>query len=143
MSVLIIDQAAQAAIKAAIERARDKPIPLDAINRIAVPKDQEHVALADRHAKHYRPQSEMVQLGSYRVAISFEEQPHGLVRHLSISAPKPGTVPNLPAIEMIAEEFGFAGGLSEWRAWLEEFEPGHHALNIAAFEQEIIARQRA
>lgn len=89
------------------------------------------LALSDRKPGFERPPSQHVILGTYRAAISFEKQPAGLCRHLSISAIKPGTLPLPIVLEMIAKEFGFAEfPPPQGRVWLEEFDPGHEAVNV-------------
>jgi hypothetical protein len=134
MGVLIVDAKVKAEIAAMIERARAKPVPLSVVREGAIPGDKTEVTLADRKPGFERLPSQHIILGSYRAAFSIEEQPHGFCRHLSISARRPGSVPNIPVIEKVAKLFGFV--FEEvvdppvGRVWLEEFEPGHHAVNI-------------
>ncbi len=49
---------------------------------------------------------------------------------------KPGRVPTEFTMKLLAEEFGFTSGWppSRGRVWLEEFEPGHEAVNIIEAE---------
>jgi hypothetical protein len=136
MSVLVIGIAEQHAIAAAIVAARAKPIPWSVLADVAVaddtntlPHDQRNNAkIAEIRAQYPLPR---VRLGGFDVSISFEEQPTGLYRHLSIAVPIPGRVPNEYAIKMIVEAFG-----SVWpptgshRMWGEEYEPGKWAFNI-------------
>jgi hypothetical protein len=77
-----------------------------------------------------------VQLGSYVAAISFEEQPSGLFRHISISARAPGKAPNEHVAKMVLEAFGFSGyPLNRpYRVWVEEYEPGRVAINFVELE---------
>src|SRR5215469_14233253 len=78
--ILLIDEAKCAEIRAAIERARDRPIPWDTACDVRVDKDAHVVKLADRPPGQ-RPQSEHVQFSDgMLVAISFEYQPAGLLR---------------------------------------------------------------
>jgi hypothetical protein len=78
----------------------------------------------------------LVELGSYLAAISFEEQPAGLFRHISISARDPGKVPNEYVAKMVLEAFGFSGYplTRPNRVWVEEYGPGRMAINFV--EQE-------
>lgn len=68
----------------------------------------------------------------YRVSVSFEIQPGGLCRHIAISVDEPGKLPHQAAIEQIARAFGIPEIAN---AWLEEFAPGHFAVNIVAPEK--------
>lgn len=133
MRVLMIDDATKDRIRAAVERARAKPLPWETLKPFALSGVQD-IALSDRKPGSERviaSQSVLIPDG-YRAAISFERQPAGLLRHLSVSVDAPGRVPNAPAMEMIAREFGFALPLSgpHSTVWLEEFEPGHRAVNV-------------
>jgi hypothetical protein len=130
--VLFIDDAKQHEIDAAIARAITKPIPLETIKALAIP-DKPRVMLADRRPGSERTiASENVEIAlGYRAAISFEEQPVGLCRHLSISVDAPGLLPSPESVVMIAEAFGFRGPiLNASMFWVEEFEPGREAINL-------------
>jgi hypothetical protein len=52
----------------------------------------------------------------YRCVFTLEEQPPGICRHLSISVLGEGAAPNPEAVEALATEFGFRGGLTEMDA---------------------------
>jgi len=129
--ILLIDEAKCAEIRAAIERARDRPIPWDTACDVRVDKDAHVVKLADRPPGQ-RPQSEHVQFSDgMLVAISFEYQPAGLLRHISVLSAKPGTVPHPAALAMIMNLFGVTAVV---RAWFEEFGPDHYAINYVQIE---------
>lgn len=138
MSVIVIGEPERRAIQHAIERARERPVPLEEVKRRAADIPQEGALnLADRPANYTpRTASQSVILpGGVRIAISFEEQPDGLTRHLSISTPRPGTVPNQYAVIILLRAFGM--GLRPdvaTTAWLEEFHPGHYAINIVQLD---------
>jgi hypothetical protein len=138
---LIITDEARRQATAAIERALKHPIPLDVIKQLAVPLDQKMLTLEDRKKagaeKVIRPASEHVLIPyGYRASISFEHQPDGLARHLSVSVDTPGRVPTPEAVEMIAKVFGFRmQGIGS--VWLEEFDPGHHAVNVVEFVDQV------
>jgi hypothetical protein len=140
MSVLLIDDAVRLAVAELIERARKKPIPW---GKVAMFDDAKpHLKLEDRppdfDRSQYRPQH--LTLGSYTCAFSIEQQPAGFVRHLSVSVPRKGKLPNYPAMEMLTELFGFDEfPPTKGRVWVEEFEPGHEAINVA----EVIREQEA
>jgi hypothetical protein len=133
--MLMITAEVQAKISAAIAEARKTPVPLNVIMALAMP-DKDKLMLSDRPPGFVRPQSQHIEIPiGYRAAITFEEQPAGLVRHLSVSVDaKPGDCPSVPAIQMIASAFGIewspdSGGA---RVWLEEFESGYYAVNLVA-----------
>jgi hypothetical protein len=65
----------------------------------------------------------------YRVALTFEEQPLGMCKHLSISVDEPGSLPNPHAVAMICHEYGMRFP-PLGRMWLEEFAKGHSAINL-------------
>lgn len=130
---LIIGPPERALIAEAIRRAAESPVPLDVTLRFGVGDEISELRLADRPKSFYRPPSHGVELQlGYRIAVSFERQPSGLVRHVSISVDTPGKLPSIPAIEWIAKEFGFKNfPILLGKIWLEEFEPGHFAVNLA------------
>lgn len=68
----------------------------------------------------------------YRVAVSFELQPLGLCRHISISVDEAGKLPHQAAIEEIARAFGIP---EINNVWLEEFAPGLFCVNIVELEK--------
>jgi hypothetical protein len=130
--ILIIDADAQARIAAALARAREKPIPWEELSAHLVPDHQHKVVieLADRRSVPRRDPEQVLLAHGYRAAITFEQQPAGLVKHLSVSVDTPGRVPNPPAMQMILQAFEFnTDQLGHF--WLEEFAPGHHAVNVA------------
>lgn len=140
MSVLMFNDRVRRQIARALELARDQVMPWSIGQKIAIDDraDPKHeLTLKDRKQDNPFPRSQHLELGSYRCAISFEEQPAGLCRHLSVSVKKPGKLPNEYAIKMLAEEFGFTSGWppTRGRVWLEEFEPGHQAVNVLEVEQ--------
>jgi hypothetical protein len=131
MTVLIIGVAERQAIDAAVERAAAKPVSLARVKRAAqtVPQEPGVLSLADRGDTLPPPEREIVRLQKYQACITFEEQPIGLCRHLSVSVETPGRLPHMLAVGMIAEAFGFVPGMKR-EIWVEEFEPGHHAVNV-------------
>jgi hypothetical protein len=145
MSGLFIGENETKAIAAAISAARAKPMPLSVAQQLFI-DDREHPTNTlmlhereqiDRLAEIKREYpSHLVQLGTHIVAISFEEQPAGLMRHLSIASRQAGMAPNEHVIRMVCEAFGFSAfpPLRPYRIWIEEFGPGHMAINLV--EQE-------
>ena len=137
MSVLVIDQKTQETIRAMIEKARKDIVPIADAMKYAQGDDSPLLTYEERNDEIVRkcPPQKLV-LSSYHIYFSFEEQPIGLLRHISVSVKKRGKTPHPIAMEMIAKEFGFSGvpPMRPGRIWLEEFEPGHHAVNIAELE---------
>jgi hypothetical protein len=145
MPILIIGVEEQEKIKEALAQARAKPMPLSVMKEIMIDdrinptgtltfKDRDRHGRLDEIKKEYP--SHHVQLGMYTAAISFEEQPNGMTKHLSVSSYKKGKVPNEPAMQMVAEAFGFSGWppTRPYRVWLEEYEEGHSAINLVEME---------
>jgi len=134
MGVLIINETLRRLIRAAVARARQRPVPWEAVAAGAVMDDKPTLTLAERVPGFKRPPSEFLTLGTYEAAFSFEYQPAGLLRHLSVACTKRGRVPTEIVVKRIAEEFGFVGAVG--RVWLEEFEPGHFAVNVVELVEE-------
>jgi hypothetical protein len=136
MSVLIIGVKEQAAIKAALARARKRPIPFDVRAVMTIDQTTDVVTLEERRKSggdFVRPKSEQVMLPiGHRLAISYEEQPAGLCLHLSMSIDKPNRVPRPEALDMVMQACGL--DRQPDRTWVEEFtidgEPGGIAINI-------------
>jgi hypothetical protein len=144
--VLYIGETEQEAINAALAAARAKPIPWQVTQEIVV-DDRKHptntLMLEERQKsgrlaeiKREYP-SYFVQLGTYTAAISFEQQPAGMMRHISISSRDPTKAPNEHVVKMVTEAFGFSAWppTGPYRIWIEEFAPGHMAINLAEIEQ--------
>lgn len=138
MSILIIGPDEEKKIAAAIGAARKTPMPWNVMKDIGHDGRPE-LLLRERKAgvaearTSYPPQS--VMLGTYRCSLSFEEQPAGLMRHLSVSTRK-GKVPGLEVMAMVLPAFGFSGFplRRPGRVWTEEFEPGWFAVNVVEVE---------
>ena len=113
---LVIGDAERAVIDAAVRRARRRPTTLAELEDIVAGRRKVVVESIDLP-------------GGYEVAFSFEHQQIGLCRHLSVAVDRPGFLPNMLAVGMIAEAFGFVTGMDR-RFWLEEFKPGHSAVNV-------------
>lgn len=153
--VLFIGEDERRIIDAAVAAARAKPTPWSVMEAVAVATQGPTLNLDERKnperiAEIMREYpSQQVQLGTYRAAISFEEQPAGMMRHLSVSSRHPGKVPGPEVMEMVCLAFGFHEKLCKSmgrphatifrperpaRVWIEEFDPGHHAINIVELE---------
>jgi hypothetical protein len=115
--------------------ARATPLSREMLERFAMPMGNE-LKLADRPKKMGLPPSRYVKLPTgYRAEISFEEQPDGLCRHLSVSVDQLGALPSIHAVAMVASAFGFQSGRPV-HLWMEEFAPGHNAINLLQFDED-------
>ena len=131
MSFVIINPEKQAEIDALVATARKHCVPWSALAPTAVLTDNPMLSLADRKSVPPRFEPRHLMVGNVMVAFSFEEQPAGICRHLSVSVERKGMLPHEAAVAMIAEAFGFtAFPPRAGRVWVEEFEPGHHAINV-------------
>jgi hypothetical protein len=143
--MLVIGRKEQQAIEEALTAARERPTPWSVMQEIAIDDREQPINTLtldqrknpDRIAEITRAYpTQRVQLGTYEVAISFEEQPAGIFKHLSISSRNPDKVPNEHAVAMVVKAFGF----SDWpptrpyRVWVEEYKPGHMAINLVELE---------
>jgi hypothetical protein len=140
---LIIGKPEMKAIIDAISNARLKPVPKHVLEKLVrgIPQDRSVLKLRDRprgwSRKTYEPQQVLIEDG-YRCMFSFEEQPAGLCRHLSISVDG-DTEELLPSREsafILAQFFGFAMN-DGCRTWIEEYEPGKMAVNFIALEPKL------
>lgn len=149
MSILLLGPMEVQRISDAVSFARAHVIPWSFIQEAVVDDRDEptdELLLKDRKPGFERPESQHVLLGSYRAAISFEEQPAGIMRHLSVSSYGSG-IPGYEVMRLICEAFGFSRDVSAliggdmlampkrpFRVWLEEFEPHCMAVNVLEVE---------
>jgi hypothetical protein len=137
MRALIIGPDEKTAIQAAFDRARAKPIPWEVLQQMIVPEQDVAVLTLDNRGpgqKNMRPMSEQVLIPiGYRMAISFERQPAGLLAHFSFSVEAVGKVPNPESVEVLLDLVGFDLKQAD-SIWTEEFliddKPGGLAVNI-------------
>lgn len=128
MRPLIITPEKQDEIAAAVRRAEANPISFEKLRAGAVEPSKTEIALSDRKPGYERPPSEHVLIPiGYRAAFSIEDQPVGLCHHISVSVEQPGKLPSKDAVIMIAAAYGITRADS---IWLEEFDPGHQAVNV-------------
>lgn len=132
MSILIISDSDQRRIDEIVTHAREHFVPWSELQHGVVLDYSPELKLDDRVAGFERPASQHIHLGDFRVAFSFEEQPSGIVRHLSVSVKDGRKLPHPIAVERLCQAFGFKnfppedGGI-----WREEFDPGRWAINVA------------
>jgi hypothetical protein len=140
MTVFIVDDDKRAEIAAAIARARANVVPWITLRAMLPDWNQETgtLMLADRKpGTELRPSAIPVHfVGGITAAISFEEQPAGLIRHLSVGSGKHGKVIDPILFAAVAEEFGFRElPTGNGRVWIEEYAPNKFAINVAVIEQ--------
>jgi hypothetical protein len=125
-------------IRAAFDRARAKPIPWEILQRNIAPRQGGDILTLDNRKPGQidRPASEQILIPvGYRMAISFEYQPAGLLAHFSFSVEggKPGAMPTPISVEMLLDVLGFNISSAD-AGWTEEFlvdgKPGGLALNL-------------
>jgi hypothetical protein len=133
MTVFAIGPSDEKRLKDAIMIALEHPVPWEIVKTGISTKYQETdtLTLAEREGLSNVPRhiEDVILPYGWRVAISCEEQPAGILLHISMSSPKKGKIPNEHAMKMLIEACGYK--LNDVaRGWLEEFEPGWNAINI-------------
>jgi hypothetical protein len=140
--LLVLGLSEKAAIEIALKDARANIVPSEVLKDFALDDDRQPAVLGERRPG-FRPRSQPIALGTYRAAVSFEEQLNGIFRHLSVSSsrnPKKGPGPDV--MQKVCKAFGFSPELCKMMKtpkpnstkrhaiWVEEFEPGHMAINV-------------
>lgn len=135
MSLLLITPGKIDEINRAVEDARKNVIPWEKLRKGAVDDPTPVLTLDQRKPDApIRPPSTHIRFeGGVEAAISFEEQPAGIFRHMSVSVAAKGKLPNMPVVQLLAQLFGFEKFPPDpgvGRLWVEEYEPGAYALNV-------------
>jgi hypothetical protein len=135
MTAFLIRPEDERHLKAAVEQAQANPIPWEILKDGVTPEqDIDRLTLAERESipDVARTREEVMLPLGWRVSITCEEQPAGLLLHLSMSSPVKGKIPTEHALRLVIEACGFT--LEDCaRGWLEEFEPGWNAVNVLIF----------
>jgi len=141
MTILVIDQAKRGEIARAIEVARANVIMWERLKHIAIADPKPTLMLNERGTRPDDvPPSIAVHFeGGVTAALSFEEQPAGMFRHLSVSTGKPGKdhLPHPALMADLSREFGFRKfppAPATGRMWIEEFSPNRFAVNVIEIE---------
>lgn len=138
LTVLLDDEARRRIAEAVTEAGRHiRPLAeVEQVGRVDTPKVLTMAARAQTFPPS-KPVSSIVPLAfGFRANVSFEEQPIGLCMHLSVSTDlrdEKGQfgMPSEATLRAIAAAFGMRlDGTTEGMSWLEEFEPGHYAVNV-------------
>jgi hypothetical protein len=137
---LIIGPPERNAIANALSNARDQTASMETVTNWAasIPQGRSSVRLKDRKAGFKRPPVQEVLIeDGFRVCISFENQPMGLCRHLSVSVDTKVTegLPSREAVSVLMHEFGIKPD-RVIAGWTEEYEPGEWAVNVLALDDE-------
>lgn len=123
MRALLIDAEVLRRVQAAMARARAKPIPLEIVQAAKLPdQGKSYITLEERRSTdHVRPQAEHVEIPvGYRLSISYEHQPVGLVAHFSISVDAVGKLPHQEAVRGLLALTGYDMRMAVSQ-WIEEF----------------------
>ena len=130
MTVFMISPDDQAQLRQAAAHVRKHPAPWSKIKH-GVTSDKAEITLADREGlPDVKREIVNVMLPfGWRVAISCEEQPAGILLHISMNSPADGRVPNQHAMLMLVEALGHKED-DIASAWIEEYEPGKRAVNM-------------
>ena len=131
---LIIGDGTLAAVRSLRERAAANPVNAAEVKRVGLDaKKIRDLKLSDRPPGFERKPGERIEIPvGFTVAYTVEQQPSGLCGHLSVSVDRKGKVPHPAAVEAIAKLFDQSIDTSI-ACWLEEFEPGHEAVNLLGF----------
>ena len=126
MRPLIIDENGRRLITDLCARAAAAPVAMDELTKL-----METPGGAEKHMARMTAQTIELPVG-FVVTYSVETgHPAGTVRHLSVSVDADDRLPSRHAVVMIAEEFGFAGGFTDWFIWREQFANRGVAINVA------------
>jgi hypothetical protein len=121
-----------ARVKDLIRRAQANPLSREYLERMSRGFDAGDIrtrpAVADKISQEFTLRFDPP--FGVQATFTMEDQSAGLCRHLSLSAPTPGQVPLPALVQLLMALFGFERPLQDCMIWLEEFDPGHQAVNI-------------
>lgn len=116
---LIINAESSAAITRCRRYAEDHRLTLDRIKEL----NNKKVAVGDTDPGYLCEVP-----GGYRICFSIEQQPVGWCRHISISVDTPGMLPNIHAVDLLLNEFGFRGSIAT--GGVMKYVEGQTAINV-------------
>ena len=125
MTALVIGEVERARIAALIKGANENPVDVRALLR--------RIETAEGKRSHMDQMSrQTIALPvAWLVTFSIEfGHPAGTCRHMSVSVQREGRVPGPDAVWMIAESFGFVGGLQACKVWPEALRGHGKAVNV-------------
>lgn len=123
MTVFVIDSTAVQTLTALKERAEERPISLEDMERMSE-------AFAEGRPYTVIPEDQTITLPmGWTVTFTHENHPSGLVRHMSMASPNRSRVPLPMALEMVMEHLGFTQKLEHCMTWFEPLNEGD-AVNV-------------
>lgn len=130
MNLFMITAQDRERIAEVIAYARANPIDGEAVQKAANGFDPDKPRSADSAICALPGYNLRLECGFY-VTFDFEEQPPGMIRHLSMSSHNRSMMPIPEAVQMICEAFGFQGNIfSDCFIYLETIENGQRAVNV-------------
>jgi hypothetical protein len=125
MTVLVIGPEELADIQALCRLAAENPVD---VRQLMAAIDQPGVKAA--HMRNMSAQTIPIP-SNFLVTFSIESgHPAGTCRHMSMSVGRAGRAPSPHAVWMVAEAFGFVGGLDNCAVWKEELKGHDFAINV-------------
>ena len=138
MTAFMIGPDDQDRLRAACVHVRKRPTPWGKIKEGVIKKAHAwSLTLADRESlpEVTREIVNVMLPFGWRVAISCEEQPAGILLHISMNSPADGRVPNPHAMLMLVQTLGHTQD-DIASTWIEEYEPGKRAVNMLIMLEE-------
>jgi hypothetical protein len=125
MTALVLGDPEKVKIADLRERASQNPVDVKwLLNWIKDPD------IKARHMAQMSSQTMLIPM-NFMVTYSIETgHPAGVCRHMSMSLDKKGYCPSPYAVWMVAEEFGFVGGLVQCSVWEEELQGHGMSVNV-------------
>lgn len=124
-SLFLLDDTIKTAIADLVAKAEKNVIQLKTVEAVLA---NPHGKAKKDYLRQMRRQT--LHVLTYAYTFSFEEQPTGRYRHLSVSVERKGRVPLPQAIDMVLPLFGFKGNVQTTQHWLEELGNDRVAINF-------------
>ena len=124
---LLLSAEVYSAFEALRQKAARKPVDMPSLMRAIKTQQGER-----RHRKQMQAQTVPIP-GPWPFFVTFSIEtghPAGTCRHMSMSVKRDGRVPHPAALWMVAEAFGFSGGLESCTVWPEKLSDGGAAINL-------------
>jgi hypothetical protein len=128
LAPLVLTQPALKSLHDLAAQAAALPVDIQAlVAKIATPDGK-------RAHKAQMSEQTVVIPGIWPFLVTYSEEtghPIGRARHMSLSIDRPGRVPSLHAVWLIAEILGFRDSLETCHLWIEDLEGHGKAVNVA------------
>jgi len=120
----------------------------DYANANAIPQDELLAMIAGKLAPIGDDPKHVCMIpNGFRAVFSTEDQPPGLCRHLSVSVENPDRIPNVHAVNILMEEFGFTAKVGDGltHVYQEVIDPRtkHRAINVIEIVDQDSLRRHA